>query len=172
MRLDSALKKSRPQFISAQKISTLLMHWMSVKLPDNFQMREHSWRCRFHIKQYFSWTMMKPISPTQRCVSGNVYKQTSPEITEVTSTRRTIMGFLHETSLIWVIIMGVKLWLVYFRSLHICKNYHSYAKYMINSYTSYNIVIVKITLWLFIMLSVNFFCNTSSYDILAYITKN
>ena len=26
------------------------MHWMSVKLPDNFQMREHSWQCRFHIK--------------------------------------------------------------------------------------------------------------------------
>ena len=27
-------------------------------------------------------------------------------------------------------------------------------------------------LYLFIMLSVNFFCNISSYDILAYITKN
>ena len=26
------------------------MHWMSVKLPDIFQMREHSWPCRFHIK--------------------------------------------------------------------------------------------------------------------------
>jgi hypothetical protein len=26
-----------------------LMYWMSVKLPDNFQMREHSWPCRFHI---------------------------------------------------------------------------------------------------------------------------
>jgi hypothetical protein len=25
------------------------MHWMSVKLPDNFQMREHSWPCWFHI---------------------------------------------------------------------------------------------------------------------------
>ena len=73
---------------------------------------------------------MRPISPTQRCVSGNVYKQTSPEIT---CTRRTIMGFLHETSLIWVISLGVKLWLVYFRSLHICKNYHINAKYMINS---------------------------------------
>jgi hypothetical protein len=23
-----------------------LMHWMSVKLPDNFQIREHSWPCR------------------------------------------------------------------------------------------------------------------------------
>jgi len=41
------------------------------------------------------------------------------------------MGFLHETSLIWVISMGVKLRLVYFRSLHICKNYHINAKYMI-----------------------------------------
>jgi hypothetical protein len=25
------------------------MHWMSVKLPDNFQMDEHSWPCRSHI---------------------------------------------------------------------------------------------------------------------------
>jgi hypothetical protein len=25
------------------------MHWMSVKLPDNFQIREHSWPCLFHI---------------------------------------------------------------------------------------------------------------------------
>jgi hypothetical protein len=28
------------------------MHWMSVKLPDNFQMREHSWPCRFHIIRF------------------------------------------------------------------------------------------------------------------------
>jgi hypothetical protein len=47
MRLDSALKISRPQYISAQKISTLF----DAKLPDNFQMCEHSWpcTCRFHI---------------------------------------------------------------------------------------------------------------------------
>jgi hypothetical protein len=25
------------------------MHWMSVKLPDNFQIHEHSWPCLFHI---------------------------------------------------------------------------------------------------------------------------
>jgi hypothetical protein len=25
------------------------MHWMSVKLPDSFQIREHSWPCLFHI---------------------------------------------------------------------------------------------------------------------------
>ena len=31
-----------------------LTHWMSVKLPDNFKMREHSWPFRFHIKVY-SW---------------------------------------------------------------------------------------------------------------------
>ena len=73
-------------------------------------------------KQYFSWTVMRPISPTHHCMSGNVYKQTSPEIPEVICTRR----------LIWVINLGVKLWLVYFRSLHICKNYHINAKYMIN----------------------------------------
>ena len=80
-------------------------------------------------KQYFSWTVMRLISPTQHCVSVNVYKQTLPE---VTCTRRTIMGFLHETSLIWVISLGVKLWLVCFLSLHIWKNYHINAKYMIN----------------------------------------
>jgi len=25
------------------------MHWTSVKLADNFQIREHSWPCLFHI---------------------------------------------------------------------------------------------------------------------------
>ena len=33
-----------------------------------------------------------PIS-TQRCMSFNVFKQTTPEIPEVTCTRRTIMDF-------------------------------------------------------------------------------
>jgi hypothetical protein len=28
---------------------------------------------------------------------------------------------------------GVKLWLLYLRSLHICKNYHIKAKYVINN---------------------------------------
>jgi len=37
----------------------------------------------------------RSISPTQRCVSGNVYRQTSPAIPEVTCKRRIIMGFLH-----------------------------------------------------------------------------
>jgi hypothetical protein len=27
------------------------MHWMSVKLADHFQIREHSWPCLFHISQ-------------------------------------------------------------------------------------------------------------------------
>ena len=40
-------KKSSPIYLSPKK--SLLMHWMSVKLPDNFQMREHSWPCWFHI---------------------------------------------------------------------------------------------------------------------------
>ena len=53
---------------------------------------------------------MKPLSPSHLCVSVNFYKQTTPEIPEVTCTRRTIMGFLHETSLIWVISLGVKLY--------------------------------------------------------------
>ena len=47
MRLDSTLKKSRPRYISAQKI--FLMQWMSMKLRDNFQIHEHSWSCLFHI---------------------------------------------------------------------------------------------------------------------------
>ena len=45
-------KKSRPRYISAQKSRHFLMHLMSVKLPDNFQIREHSWPCLFHIKPY------------------------------------------------------------------------------------------------------------------------
>ena len=88
---------------------------------------------------------MRPISPTQCCLSDNVYKQTSSEIPEVTCTRHTIMGFLHETSLIWVISLGEKLWLVYIYIItsgrytyaktptNQCKNYHINAKYMINS---------------------------------------
>ena len=80
---------------------------------------------------------MRPISSTQHCASGNVCEQMLLEIPEVTCMRRTIMGFLHETSLIWVISLGVKLWLVYFRSLHICKNYHTNDKYMIKCYNIY-----------------------------------
>jgi hypothetical protein len=44
--------KSSPNNISRPKKSWhFLMHWTSVKLPDNFQMREHSWPCRFHINK-------------------------------------------------------------------------------------------------------------------------
>jgi hypothetical protein len=32
-----------------KNIGTILMHWMSVKLADNFQIREHSWPRLFHI---------------------------------------------------------------------------------------------------------------------------
>jgi hypothetical protein len=53
--------KSRPQYISAQKIS--LMHWMSVKLPGNFQMRDHSWPCRFHINTIILISMILWLSP-------------------------------------------------------------------------------------------------------------
>jgi len=37
-------KKSSPIYLG-----TILMRWMSVKLADNFQIREHSWPCLFHI---------------------------------------------------------------------------------------------------------------------------
>ena len=47
MRLDSALKKVVPDISRPKKSRHFLMH--CVQLPDNFQMREHSWLCRFHI---------------------------------------------------------------------------------------------------------------------------
>ena len=43
-RLDSALKKVVPNISPPKKSRHFLM-----KLPDNFQMREHSRPCRFHI---------------------------------------------------------------------------------------------------------------------------
>ena len=85
---------------------------------------------------------MRPVSPTQLCMSVNVCKQTSPEIPEVTCTimdffardasdmgyqpggeimASVLSDFLHEMPLIWVISLEVKLWLVYFRSLHMQK---------------------------------------------------
>jgi hypothetical protein len=53
--------KSSPIYLGPKKSRHFLMHWMSVKLPDNFQMREHSWPCRFHIKikQYVHFTTLK-----------------------------------------------------------------------------------------------------------------
>ena len=91
---------------------------------------------------------MRSLSSPHLCVSVNVCKQKSPEIPEVTCTRRTIMDFLHDTPLKWVI------GLVYFRSLHICKNYLINAKYMINIYTKHEIFgCVNISLLLIIFLS-------------------
>ena len=80
MRLDSALKKSRPQYISAQKFLTLFMH--CVQLPDNFQMREHSWPCRFHILEIRNWnTLREELSPLwklslEKNTNGHREKQT------------------------------------------------------------------------------------------------
>jgi hypothetical protein len=45
----TSLKKVVPNISRSKKSRHFLMHWMSVKLPDNFQMRKHSWPCRFHI---------------------------------------------------------------------------------------------------------------------------
>jgi hypothetical protein len=39
----SALKYVVPDIFRSKKLGTILMHWMSVKLADNFQIREHSW---------------------------------------------------------------------------------------------------------------------------------
>ena len=54
MRLDSVLKKSRtgPDISRPKKSRHVLMDWMSVKLPDNFQIREHSRPCLFHINLF------------------------------------------------------------------------------------------------------------------------
>jgi hypothetical protein len=46
-------KKNFPNISRPKKSQHFLLHWMSVKLPDNFQMREHSWACRFHINNTF-----------------------------------------------------------------------------------------------------------------------
>jgi hypothetical protein len=47
------------------------MHWMSVKLADNFQIREHSWPCLFHIKVNNLWQILqlKKISHLWRCLT-------------------------------------------------------------------------------------------------------
>jgi hypothetical protein len=43
----SALKKSSQIYLGPKKLDTILMHWMSVKLADTFQIGEHSWPCLF-----------------------------------------------------------------------------------------------------------------------------
>ena len=48
MRLDSTLEKSSPIYLGPKNLAPILMHWMSVKLADKFQIREHSWPCLFH----------------------------------------------------------------------------------------------------------------------------
>ena len=52
-------------------------------------------------QNYFSWTVIRPLSPTHLCVSVNFCKQTTQEIPGGTCTRRTIMYFLHETPLLY-----------------------------------------------------------------------
>jgi hypothetical protein len=42
-------KKSSPINLGPKNLDTILMHWMSVKLADNFPIRKHSWPCLFHI---------------------------------------------------------------------------------------------------------------------------
>ena len=125
-------------------------------------------------KKYFSWPLMRSLSSTHLCVSVNVCKQKSQEIPEVTCTRRTIMDFLHETPLIWVIGLGVKLWLVYFRSLHTCKNYLINAQYMINIYTKHeifgcvNISLLLVTFYSSYFLHFNVFLGSSAiYSLVA-----
>jgi hypothetical protein len=42
-------EKVAPDISRPKKSRHFLMHWMSMKLPDNFQIQEHSWPCMFHI---------------------------------------------------------------------------------------------------------------------------
>jgi hypothetical protein len=58
----SALEKSSPIYLGSINFDTILMHWMSVKLADNFQIREHSWPCLFQsciVLQYTPKTTQK-----------------------------------------------------------------------------------------------------------------
>ena len=48
------LKKVVPDISRPKKSRHFLMHWMSLKLLDNFQICEHSWPCLFHIKLLLS----------------------------------------------------------------------------------------------------------------------
>jgi hypothetical protein len=48
------MKQARPK-----SIDTILMHWMSVKSADNFQIHEHSWPRLFHINPFPKKNHMK-----------------------------------------------------------------------------------------------------------------
>jgi hypothetical protein len=54
-------KKVIPNISRPKKSQHFLMHWMSVKLPDNFQMLKLSWPCRFHIRSYLTKDVEKKI---------------------------------------------------------------------------------------------------------------
>jgi hypothetical protein len=49
--LDSVLTKVTPDISRTKNVDTMLMQLMNVKLADNFQIREHSWPCLFHISE-------------------------------------------------------------------------------------------------------------------------
>ena len=42
-------KKIVPDISLPKNLDTILMHWMSMKLADNFQIHKNSWPCLFHI---------------------------------------------------------------------------------------------------------------------------
>jgi hypothetical protein len=53
------IKEVVPNISRPKKSRHFLMYWMSVKLPDNFQMREHSWPCRFHIMRALASSLLE-----------------------------------------------------------------------------------------------------------------
>jgi hypothetical protein len=44
-------KKSSPIYLGPKHVDTIFMQWMSVKLADNFQIREHSWPCLLQLSE-------------------------------------------------------------------------------------------------------------------------
>jgi hypothetical protein len=63
MRLDSTLKKSSQIYLGPKYLDTILMQWISVILADNFQIREHSWPCLFHISWMYNYQCNRCLSP-------------------------------------------------------------------------------------------------------------
>jgi hypothetical protein len=74
MRLDSALRKVVPDISRPKKSRHVFMHWMSVNLPDNFQIREHSLPCLFHIicKYKDLWQHLFPYNKSNNSFELNI----------------------------------------------------------------------------------------------------
>jgi hypothetical protein len=103
----SKKKVAVPNISRPKKSRHFLMHWMSVKLPDNFQMREHSWPCRFHIISlsiascYRCACFLYKIHVTLQCIVVSALKKTSKvnTILKVVIFKHSVILF--RCSMIW-----------------------------------------------------------------------